>query len=68
MTRRVFIPEVGWQDEVIYTEKDMEECWKASMDYNKPAGFDSGICFKDFLEKIRNINKRVLPLQNDSLL
>lgn len=49
-TRRVFTQENGWQDERVYTEEDMKECWDASVNYNKPAGFDSGINFKEFLK------------------
>lgn len=37
--------------EILYTEQDMRECWDASVDYNKPAGFDSGISFEDFFKK-----------------
>lgn len=37
--------------EDILLEKDLRECWDASVDYNKPAGFDSGISFEDFFKK-----------------
>ena len=37
--RRIFIPEVGCQDEVIYTEKDMIEASKYGYNFHKTTQF-----------------------------
>jgi hypothetical protein len=37
----------------MYNEDDMEECWNACLAFNRPAGFDSGINFKDFIKSKR---------------
>jgi len=67
MTRRVFIPEVGWEDEVIYTEKDMIEAFTEG--FNARYKMKGGVEAREiFLEKIRNNDKTLLSLQNDSLL
>lgn len=38
---------------IMYSEEDMRNCWGASYEYNKPAGFDSGINFKDFIKQLK---------------
>ena len=38
-----------------YTEEDMRECWRACLNFNKPAGLDSGINYQDF---INSLNKQ----------
>jgi ribosomal protein L20 len=38
-----------------YTEEDMRECWRACLNFNKPAGLDSGINYSDF---INSLNKQ----------
>jgi hypothetical protein len=38
-----------------YTEDDMRECWRACLNFNKPAGLDSGINYSDF---INSLNKQ----------
>lgn len=38
-----------------YTEEDMLQCWNACLDFNKPAGLDSGINYKDY---INSLNKQ----------
>jgi hypothetical protein len=36
-----------------YTEEDLRKCWKACLDFNKPAGGDSGINLEDFIQSIQ---------------
>jgi hypothetical protein len=36
-----------------YTEEDLRKCWKACLDFNKPAGGDSGINLEDFLQSLQ---------------
>jgi len=38
-----------------YTEEDMRECWRACLNFNKPAGLDSGINYSDY---INSLNKQ----------
>ena len=38
-----------------YTEEDMKKCWNACLDFNKPAGLDSGINYSGF---INSLNKQ----------
>jgi len=38
-----------------YTDEDMRECWRACLNFNKPAGLDSGINYSDF---INSLNKQ----------
>ena len=38
-----------------YTEEDMRECWRTCLNFNKPAGLDSGINYQDF---INSLNKQ----------
>jgi hypothetical protein len=42
-----------WQAERMYSEEDMKECWNACFQFHKPAGFDSGINFNDFIEQFK---------------
>jgi hypothetical protein len=36
-----------------YTEEDLRKCWKACLDFNKPAGSDSGINLEDFIQSLQ---------------
>jgi len=36
-----------------YTEEDLRKCWKACLDFNKPAGGDSGINLEDFIQSLQ---------------
>ena len=36
-----------------YTVDDMKKCWDACLEFNKPAGLDSGINFKDFIKSLK---------------
>jgi hypothetical protein len=36
-----------------YSEEDMKKCWDACLDFNKPAGFDNGIPFNEFLNNLK---------------
>jgi hypothetical protein len=45
-----------------YTEEDLIKVWKACLDFNKPAGSDSGINFEDF---IQSLPKTKLPVAFD---
>ncbi len=36
-----------------YTEEDLRKCWKACLDFNKPAGSDSGINLEDFIQSFQ---------------
>jgi len=36
-----------------YTEEDLRKCWKACLDFNKPAGVDSGINLEDFIQSLQ---------------
>ena len=45
-----------------YTEEDLIKAWKACLDFNKPAGSDSGINFEDF---IQSLQKTKLPVAFD---
>ena len=46
---------VGWCKDKKFTEEDMKKCWNACLDFNKPAGLDSGINYQDF---INSLNKQ----------
>jgi len=48
-----FINGAKWQAEKMYSEEDMKECWNACFQFHKPAGFDSGINFNDFIEQFK---------------
>jgi hypothetical protein len=41
------------QDKNKYSEEDMKKCWDACLDFNKPAGFDNGIPFNEFLNNLK---------------
>jgi hypothetical protein len=41
------------QDKKMYSEEDMKKCWDACLDFNKPAGFDNGIPFNEFLKDLK---------------
>ena len=41
------------QDKGKYSEEDMKKCWDACLDFNKPAGFDNGIPFNEFLNNLK---------------
>jgi hypothetical protein len=36
-----------------YTGEDLRKCWKACLDFNKPAGGDSGINLEDFIQSLQ---------------
>jgi hypothetical protein len=36
-----------------YTEGDMRKCWEACLDFNRPAGSDSGINFENFIQSLQ---------------
>jgi hypothetical protein len=36
-----------------YTEEHLRKCWKACLDFNKPAGSDSGINLEDFIQSLQ---------------
>jgi len=40
-----------------YTEEDMRECWRACLNFNKPAGLDSGINYSDFIKSLNKQDK-----------
>jgi hypothetical protein len=40
-----------------YTEEDMRECWRACLNFNKPAGLDSGINYSDFINSLNKQDK-----------
>jgi hypothetical protein len=42
-----------WQAKRMYSEEDMKKCWDACLDFNKPAGFDNGIPFNEFLNNLK---------------
>jgi len=46
-----------------YTEEDLRKCWKACLDFNKPAGSDSGINLEDF---IQSLQQPKLPIAFDT--
>jgi hypothetical protein len=48
-----FVEGAKWQAERMYSEEDMKECWNACFQFHKPAGFDSGINFNDFIEQFK---------------
>jgi hypothetical protein len=51
-----FIEGAKWQqeqDKNKYSEEDMKKCWDACLDFNKPAGFDNGIPFNEFLNNLK---------------
>jgi hypothetical protein len=50
---RSYIAGAKWQAERMYSEEDMKECWNACFQFHKPAGFDSGINFNDFIEQFK---------------
>ena len=37
-----------------YTEEDMLKCWNACLDFNKPAGLDNAINYRDFINLIND--------------
>ena len=37
-----------------YTEEDMKRCWNSCLDFNKPAGLDNGINYRDFINSIND--------------
>jgi hypothetical protein len=41
------------QEKYKYTEEDLRKCWKACLDFNKPAGGDSGINLEDFIQSLQ---------------
>lgn len=41
------------QDKNKFSEEDMKKCWDACLDFNKPAGFDNGIPFNEFLNNLK---------------
>ena len=51
--RLAFINGAKWQAERMYSEEDMKKCWDACLDFNKPAGFDNGISFNEFLKDLK---------------
>ncbi len=42
-----------------YTEEDLRKCWKACLDFNKPAGGDSGINLEDFIQSLQQPKRPV---------
>jgi hypothetical protein len=48
-----FVEGAKWQAERMYSKEDMKECWNACFQFHKPAGFDSGINFNDFIEQFK---------------
>jgi hypothetical protein len=63
MDENCFIETINeWQQEQdknkkLYSEEDMKKCWDACLDFNKPAGFDNGIPFNEFLKNLKINNK-----------
>jgi len=48
-----FVNGAKWQAERMYSDEDMKECWNACFQFHKPAGFDSGINFNDFIKQFK---------------
>ena len=50
---RCYIAGAKWQAERMYSKEDMKACWTACLDFNKPAGFDNGVNFDDFIKQAK---------------
>lgn len=50
---RCYIAGANWQAERMYSKEDMKACWTACLDFNKPAGFDNGVNFDDFIKQFK---------------
>jgi hypothetical protein len=46
------IADANKQDQM-YSYEDMKKCWNACLDFNRPAGFDNGIPFEEFIKNLK---------------